>query len=151
MKEQYKLGQYFRRRYGQLLGDKYSPKNIYIRSSDMDRCIMSALVNMAAIFPLSRSEAWNDNILWAPIPIHSVPVELDHIIENGRHCPKYDFLFEKNVNESTEIQRIFTEYAEYFSNWTRNCGANITSFDDVKGLYKTLLMETAHNRKLVIF
>lgn len=34
---QYKLGQYLRRRYDKLLGEKYSPKKIYVQSSDFDR------------------------------------------------------------------------------------------------------------------
>lgn len=35
--QQYKLGQYFRRRYGKILGEKYTPNCIYVQSTDVDR------------------------------------------------------------------------------------------------------------------
>lgn len=35
----FKLGQFFRRRYGKLLADGYSPKKVYVESTDVDRTI----------------------------------------------------------------------------------------------------------------
>lgn len=45
--QHYRLGQYFRKRYNSLLGDKYSPDKVYIRSTDFDRTLMSAEANLA--------------------------------------------------------------------------------------------------------
>lgn len=136
-RQQYKLGQYFRRRYGELLGNKYSPKKIYVQSTDYDRTIMSAQVNLAGLFPPIGDEIWNEDILWQPIPVR---------IENLKRCQKFNAILEKHMNESSEIQRIYSQYADNFVQWTQESGKNITTIGDAKRLYKTLYMETLHSK-----
>lgn len=140
--QQYKLGQYFRRRYGDLIGQKYSPNKVYIHSTDTDRTIMSALANLAGLFPPTDNEIWNENIPWQPIPIRTGPLI--------KKCPQFNAIYEKNIQETPEIQQIFTKYADDFLHWTRESGKNITTFDHVKALYKTLQMELLHKKALVI-
>lgn len=65
----YKLGEFFRRRYDKLLGDKYSPKKVYIQSTDVDRCLCSAEAVLAGLFQPTEAEKWNKEILWQPIPV----------------------------------------------------------------------------------
>lgn len=68
-RQQFKLGQYFRRRYQKILDAKYSPNNVYIQSTDFDRTLMSAQANLAGLFPpMHKDEKWNDELLWQPIP-----------------------------------------------------------------------------------
>lgn len=43
----YKLGQYFRERYYDLLGGKYSPGKVHVWSADADRSLMSAELVLA--------------------------------------------------------------------------------------------------------
>ena len=32
---------------------------------------------------------WNPDLLWQPIPVHSVPIESDYLLENNHNaCPK---------------------------------------------------------------
>lgn len=133
-----------------MLGKKYSPKQIYVRSSDIDRVISSALANLAGMFPPSYAEIWNENLKWQPIPVHTVQLHLDNIISNARKCPKFEVLMAMYMKESPEIQQIYSENVENFKHWTEGCGKNITSITDVMALYKTLLMETEHNKTLVI-
>ena len=48
--QQYQLGQHFRRRYIEeipFLSPCYDPSEIYVRSTDFDRTIRSAMANMA--------------------------------------------------------------------------------------------------------
>lgn len=67
--QHFKLGQYFRRRYGKILGVKYSPNNVYVQSTDYDRTLMSAQANLAGLFPPTHDdEKWHDEIQWQPIP-----------------------------------------------------------------------------------
>lgn len=67
--QQYQLGQYFRRRYDKLFGERYSPNNVYIQSTDVDRAIMSAQANLAGLFPPTHDiEKWHNDIKWQPIP-----------------------------------------------------------------------------------
>lgn len=43
----YRLGKYLRKRYNKLIGDKYSPNKLYVRSTDYDRTLMSGQANLA--------------------------------------------------------------------------------------------------------
>jgi len=52
---------------------------VYIQSTDVDRTMMSAYCNLAGLFPPHGSQVWNESLLWQPIPVHTVPEDLDHV------------------------------------------------------------------------
>jgi len=60
---------------------KYSNEDIYIRSTSVDRALMSAAVNLAGLYAPIGDQKWNDKLgnLWQPIPIHSIPRDLDKV------------------------------------------------------------------------
>lgn len=146
MQQQYQLGQYFRRRYDKLLGERYSPNKVYIQSTDVDRTIMSAQANLAAMFMPTESEIWNEKVLWQPIPVHMVPQSMDTVLFVGKECPRFKVLFAKYSNESSEMARIYGENVELFAYWSKMCGSPIKTIDNVYKLYKTLHIENIHNK-----
>lgn len=107
---------------------------------------MSAQVNSAGLFEPKSDEQWNANLTWQPVPIHTTPVHLDYTLFFGRYCKKYEDLFEKNLKESKEVQRIFKEYAVLFKHWSLKSGLNIRSIRDVYELYNTLHIEKEQNK-----
>lgn len=40
---------------------------------------MSALANLAGLYPPKESDVWNNNIFWQPIPVHTLPQHLDYV------------------------------------------------------------------------
>ena len=58
----YKLGKYLRNRYKNLLSDTYDENDIYIRASDVDRTMMSAMSNLAGLYPPKRDQIWNPQV-----------------------------------------------------------------------------------------
>lgn len=140
------MGQYFRRRYHKLLGDKYSPNKVYVQSTDVDRALTSAQANLAGLFPPSGEEKWNDDIIWQPIPVHTIPGSLDHVLAAGQDCPKYKAIYNKYMEESKEVQRIYTEYADLFPYLSKMSGLNITTITDVYWLWNTLDIEREQNK-----
>ncbi|XP_031627359.1 testicular acid phosphatase homolog [Contarinia nasturtii] len=95
-RQQFKLGQYFRRRYHKLLGDKYSSKKVYVHSADRDRSLMSALANLAGLFPPHAEEIWHEDIAWQPIPVHTIPVKLDYALGLA-DCPKFSAAYKCSI------------------------------------------------------
>lgn len=76
--QQFELGQFIRHRYDGYLEKKYSPKELYVTSSDMDRTIMSLESNLAGLFP-PVVNPWNPEIDWQPIPLRTIPKKDDKV------------------------------------------------------------------------
>lgn len=148
---QYKLGQYLRRRYDKLLGEKYSPKKIYVQSSDRDRTLASAQTCLAGLFPPTADEIWNSKIFWQPIPVHTMPRKSDYLIAIETNCPKYQYLREKYMEKSKEYQRIFTDYADLIAYWSKMSGLNLKTTYDIYQLHNTLTIEMEQNKRFVNF
>lgn len=145
----YETGQFYRRRYKTLLGDqKYSFKKVYIVSTDMDRTIMSAQMCLAGLFPPTDGEIWNDQVLWLPIPLRTLPEDQDLFFRGTKLCPKQDYyaLYNYYMRESPEALEIFAKYGDQFPYWSEMSGKNITSLDDISFIYKKLLDHKEQNR-----
>lgn len=145
----YKLGQFFRKRYETLLGHKYSSDKVYIRSTDLDRTLMSAQANLAGLFVPTKEERFYKKLPWQPVPVHTVPIDFDSALFGAKHCPKYDHDFQTYVKESKEVQRIYTEYADQFTYWSQMCGRDIVTIKDCYNLHKTISIEKLKNKVLV--
>lgn len=79
-KHEYELGLWLRLRYESFLEGGYNYDTILVDSSDVDRTLMSAELVLAAMFPPSDREMWNEfNFTWQPIPVHTVPVDQDYV------------------------------------------------------------------------
>lgn len=73
------LGKWIRKRYNSLINDTYQPDEIYVQSTDVDRTLMSAQLNLAGLYPPQKEQVWDENIHWQPIPVHTKPI-LDDIV-----------------------------------------------------------------------
>lgn len=144
-RQQYKLGQYFRRRYAKLIGPKYSVNKVYVRSTDLDRTIMSAQANLAGLFPPINEEKWSDELPWQPIPVHTVPWKLDHVLAGGRPCPRFQVAREKYLNEDPVIQKTLVEYADLLKDLTEKSGEEVKTIADVFYLHNILSCQKSRN------
>lgn len=106
---------------------------------------MSAQANLAGLFYPSQDERWDEQIAWQPIPVHTVPKHLDYVLFVGKDCPKFNVAVQEYFNRSREVQRIYSEYAELFTYWSKMCGSKIKTIDDVYKLHKTLEVERDRN------
>ncbi|KAG4080083.1 hypothetical protein HA402_014523 [Bradysia odoriphaga] len=147
-RQQYELGQYFRRRYGKLLGPKYSVDKVYVRSTDFDRCIMSAQANLAGLFPPTGDQKWSDDILWQPIPVHTVPWKMDHVVGTGRPFPRFEAAREKYLKEDPEIQKKLADHADLLKELTEKSGEDVKTIADVFYLHNTLWLQKDKNLPL---
>ncbi|KAI5639691.1 histidine phosphatase superfamily (branch 2) domain-containing protein [Phthorimaea operculella] len=84
----YRLGEFIRRRYDELIAPRYNDSEIFIRSTDYTRCKMTVLTALAAIFP-PVGETWSKDVNWVPVPYTTVPLENDYVIEPGFACQNF--------------------------------------------------------------
>lgn len=140
------LGRWIRKRYSYLLNELYSPYDIYIQSTDVDRTLMSAESHLAGLYPPVGKEIWS-NIKWIPIPVHTIPTDKDHILAARKYCPKYDYELDKVLN-SPEIKKINKENKKLYAYLTEKTGNKISSLRSAEQLYDTLFIENLYNKTL---
>ncbi|KAL0099652.1 hypothetical protein PUN28_019804 [Cardiocondyla obscurior] len=140
------LGRWLRKRYSDFLSDTYTPHDIYVRSTDVDRTLMSAEANLAGLYPPVKNQIW-DSLKWMPIPVHTTPEKFDNILKGSKHCPRYNYEMEK-VLRSPEIEHMNKSNKKLYEYLTENSGDKINSFKKVEHLYDVLFIEQLYNKTL---
>lgn len=144
----FELGEYFHKRYAKLVGDKYDQEKVYILSTEHDRAIMSAQANLAGMFEPKGDEIWHKKILWQPIPVHTLPTEMDNILRpryDGR-CPRYDEMYDWYIKESPEAMAMVKKYGHLFEFWAEKSGKKVKHIEHAFSIYKKLLSKKAQNQ-----
>ncbi|XP_053576309.1 lysosomal acid phosphatase [Bombina bombina] len=148
MKQHWDLGQELRARYKAFLNESYNRHEIYVRSTDVDRTLMSAEANLAGLYPPAGSQVFNPNITWQPIPVHTVPSADDQLLDFPLSpCPLYQKLQEetRHSEEYTNLTRDNLEFLRMVANKT---GLSDCSLESVWSVYDTLFCEKMHNLSL---
>eukprot|EP00794_Sanderia_malayensis_P012890 gene12890-14216_t len=150
MRMEYELGKFFRKRYVEdtkLVNSFYLHKEVYCRSSDQERCLMSAESQLAALYPPKGWQVWNKNISWQPVPVHTVPGNKDQVLRPwDANCPRLKTLIEMK-RKSPEYVKISQEKKALLDYVSKNSGLTVT----VANLWKVsdaLYVEKCHNLKL---
>lgn len=139
-REQYELGKYLQAKYHHLIGAHYSPEKVYIVSTDEDRNLMSAQCNAAGLFPPSGDEVWNKNLMWQPIPIHTMPLDSDILLNSFVPCPKFDNLFRQRM-ESPEITSLLENNRPLVEFMQLHSGTPLEKLTDVLNLYNIIYVQ----------
>eukprot|EP00092_Neocalanus_flemingeri_P027738 GFUD01030110.1.p1 GENE.GFUD01030110.1~~GFUD01030110.1.p1 ORF type:complete len:422 (+),score=142.80 GFUD01030110.1:64-1329(+) len=147
MMQQFELGQWIRDRYDGFLSNNYSQEEIVVRSTDVDRTIMSAQANLAGLYPPSGYWKWNTDLPWQPIPVHTVPQVEDSLLSSHADCPRYEQL-QKEIKSSKFMTDIYNENRELFEYISANAGINITDIVKLDYIFDTLLIENIYGMEL---
>ncbi|KAJ8975114.1 hypothetical protein NQ317_017976 [Molorchus minor] len=144
IERQYELGQWFRDRYRAFLPEEYSPSEIKVISTDVDRTLMSAAANLAGLYPPPASQVWNDDLLWEPIPIHTKTRAEDEVLAMEKPCARHSKL-EKDVDSSDFFKNITTAYADFFDTVTNYTGRSTTTLGNIENLNSVFYVYRNHN------
>ncbi|CAH2099627.1 unnamed protein product [Euphydryas editha] len=140
----YELGKKYRTYYANFIPEEYYEKEVYIKSSDTSRCMMSAYTFLAGLFPPSERQLWHPEILWQPIPVHSLPRHLDNIVAATKPCKAWKTIY-NGLLENMNTDPKFTELFDYLSKYTNQ---SMRSVVDVDFLYSTLQTEQEAGLKI---
>ncbi|CAH0548761.1 unnamed protein product [Brassicogethes aeneus] len=135
-KRHYHLGKWIRKRYSAFLDTHYKPKEIYVKSTDVDRALMSAESNLAGLYKPRGRDVWKNDLDWQPIPIHGVPQSLDNIISMKKKCPKYEKMYD-DFMVGPEMNAVKKKYQKYFDIANENSGMefeNVKQFEKIHGV-----------------
>jgi lysosomal acid phosphatase len=120
---------------------------MHVMSSDVDRVVMSAQANLAGFYPPFGADVWNSNLMWQPIPIHTVPREIDNMLVTDKPCPVYNLEMAKLL-QSDEFMKMAQRNQQFYSYLEEMTGSSVTGFEDVSYIYDTLMLEEAYNFSL---
>ncbi|XP_037977950.2 prostatic acid phosphatase [Plutella xylostella] len=143
-KQHYELGKWLRKRYSHLLSEKYNPSEIYIRSTDVDRTLMSAQANLAGMYPPKGDSVWDTDLLWQPIPIHTVPEKDDEVLAMKKHCPAYKKALDDYMH-SKEYKEKLSKYQDLMDYLTAYTGTKVRDLINIEYIYNTLYIEELYN------
>lgn len=138
-----------KRRYGKFLGT-YSPSKVTIISSDFDRTINSGSLVAAALFPPAENQVWNRDLLWQPIPVHSIPKSSDFMLFAETACERYTKIL-NDYETSREINAIIDKNRDLFQYLEKHSGDPIRTLKQLKDLHNTLYIENSLNKTCVHF
>ena len=144
---QYELGQFLRKRYDGFLSARYHENFTLVRSSDVDRTLMSAEANLAGLYPPRDRDLWNPDLRWQPIPVHTQPATTDRLLNFMVACPRYALEL-KRVLDTTPLRLVEKQNQPLYDYLSMHCGAPIRDLEQAMLLYDLLLIENARNMTL---
>lgn len=106
---------------------------------------MSASCNLAGLFPPKKTQIWNEDINWQPIPIHTIPHPMDTIIHVNKRCEPYEYYYEQ-LMRSKEFLLIREKYSWLFEYLSAHSGQRIDSVMSVRHLYDTFKVHKIHDK-----
>ncbi|XP_039284643.1 venom acid phosphatase Acph-1 isoform X1 [Nilaparvata lugens] len=146
-KNQYEIGKLLRTRYKSFLSDIYSPKHVVAQSTDVDRTKMSMQLVLAALFPPTEAQKWNNDLNWQPIPFKYEPLDQDKLLLVNIPCPRYYEALQEVV-EREEVKTLIKQNEQIYELLTNKSGMEVKTFNDLLSMQGTLKAETDLNLKL---
>nr|CAD7443698.1 unnamed protein product [Timema bartmani] len=131
----YELGSFYRQRYSSLLPLEYNVNDTYIRSTDVDRTLMSAQSNLAGLYP-ALDEETTDKIFWQDIPIHTVDEDNDQLLQSSYSCSRYTYeaALVTSSKEYLCVEEKNAAMKEYVANYSGSSAALV--YDVIKAEYE---------------
>uniref|UniRef100_A0A098LZ60 Lysosomal acid phosphatase n=1 Tax=Hypsiglena sp. JMG-2014 TaxID=1550645 RepID=A0A098LZ60_9SAUR len=148
MQQQWNLGQALRRRYNGFLNASYNRQEIFVRSTDFDRTLMSAEANLAGLYPPKGQQVFNPNITWQPIPVHTVPDHMEKLLRFPLpSCPRYEQL-QNETKHTPEYVNMTIHNMEFLKMVANMTGIQDVSLESVWSVHDALFCETTHKMHL---
>lgn len=97
------------------------------------------------MFPPKNEQVWNDNLLWQPIAVHSIPRKQDYYLYVEDACARY-LKARKDYEISPEIRAVIEPHKELFEYIEKHAGTPVRTIENIKDVYETLKIERKLNK-----
>jgi hypothetical protein len=147
MQQEYQLGETLRKAYVEtfhLLPANYTFGTMYVRSSDVDRTLMSAQSLLMGLYPLGTGPHLPDSIkaalpsFFQPIPVHTVDHDEDKLLIPWTKNPKFKEYLKQYVYDTPVWKKKMKQVAPKFPKWSKATGIEITDLFQLKSLADAL-------------
>lgn len=101
---------------------------------------MSALATVAGLFPPAVDNKWVGISDWQPIPVHTVPLQLDHMLAATQQCDRHDYITLEYFRENN-YEELFKYFRPLFNYIEENSGMKIKKIKNLVTLRDTLRIE----------
>lgn len=118
-----------------------------VRSTDMDRTLMSAMADLSGFYPPVGNDVWSESMNWQPIPVHTVPEKLDEVLAAKKSCPVYDYELKK-LYKSQEFRAFDKKFKPIYKYLSDHSGKVVDSLQSVQNIYSCLHIEEIYNLTL---
>lgn len=146
MQQEYNLGVKLRQRYvdkEHLLPAQYQAGSIYVRSTDVDRTLMSAESLLMGLYPAKTNASLPFSM--QPIPVHTAPQGADTIINQKIDQKALDDALQKYVYDTAEWKQKEAEIRPNFQRWSQATGIKIESLQDLS-FADTIYINKLHHK-----
>uniref|UniRef100_A0A1W7RAZ5 acid phosphatase n=1 Tax=Hadrurus spadix TaxID=141984 RepID=A0A1W7RAZ5_9SCOR len=140
--QQYTLGQFLKERYRNFLTS--NPKEVYARSSNIDRTMESAMALLAGLYPPESDWIWNKDLKWQPIPVHSVPGKDDSLLNYRPDCPAVQREYKK-LKRSEIMQAYNRDNQDFFQFLSEETGMDLNEWHGLIRINSILEIERQNN------
>lgn len=162
MRAHYNLGTRLRARYVDtgFLPPAYNVRDVYIRSTDIDRTLMSAVSQMAGLYPPGSAPNYDVRVrfgedplhedegglphAYQPLPVHTETTKLDQLLLPGNACPRHAWLMAHKYN-SDQFQRVVNANADFLHTVGAIVGKPDLNLFELDGVHDTWTVFKAHH------
>ncbi|KAI6222767.1 Sidoreflexin [Aphelenchoides besseyi] len=138
-----RLGKKLRARYSQFISPEYKSEEIYVRSSDVNRTILSAHANMIGFY--AEQKDWPAG--FSPVPIHSVPEEFDYMRKLLKNCERFKRIL-KMIEETPEYKKLEIESKDVVNQLRKVIGNEDYPLSTIGIVADTYRIERHYNRSM---
>lgn len=130
MQQEYELGHYFKQQYVDtaFMNASYRRQEVYVRSTNYDRTLMSAYSVLAGLFPPIGDQVWSKEDVpnWQPIPVHTKPKDEDYLLHTDTECPKYTEYHDNYMKDNEIVKKTVQSNRDLYKYMSENAGEEPT-------------------------
>jgi lysosomal acid phosphatase len=148
MKRHNHFGKFLRDRYANFLNKYYNRNEVFVRSTDYDRTLMSAYSLLSGLYEPQDYQKWSDNVgsLWQPIAVHTTDA-LDDKIFYTNSCPRKDKLTNQ-VKNTAEYKKATADYQDILDVVDKFSGFKNMTINEIWKIADTVFVEKDNNLTL---
>jgi|UniRef100_A0AC35FXY6 hypothetical protein len=132
------------------LPQDYKSKDLNVRSTDVDRTLVSAYSHLVGLYSNSNGtypSIQNWPTKFSPIPVHTVKDSEDHLLNADPSCLRMDELEAEQVAHGKFIQYMAAQLPLLLE-ISEKSGDKITDVKGLKNFYDAIIIERIHNMTL---